>query len=51
MPVSEEIARTAAGSMHIRPINVYLLPAPADREDEDDDNDEDETNDRNLGFD
>lgn len=44
-PVSEEIARRAAASMRVRPVNVYLLPALASGElEEDDDQDDDGDN-------
>lgn len=38
-PVSEEIARGAAESMRVRPINVYLLPSPVSEDVDRDEND------------
>jgi hypothetical protein len=34
-PVSEDIACRAAASMHVRPVNVYLLPEPKPVSEED----------------
>lgn len=34
-PVSEDIARRAAGAMQVRPVNVYLLPAGSDPDEHD----------------